>query len=66
METKELGRFIKNKRLEKHISQNELANMLHVSRAAVSKWETGINIPGLFNLKELSKILEFNLSELSN
>ena len=62
--TLELGKFIKKKRLEKHISQNELADLLHVSRAAVSKWETGINFPGLQNLKELSKILDFPLSRL--
>lgn len=62
--TLELGNFLKKKRLEKHISQSELADLLHVSRAAVSKWETGINFPGLQNLKELSKILDFPLSRL--
>ena len=30
-------------RKEKHLSQEELAEMLNVSRQAVSKWEQGVS-----------------------
>lgn len=66
MDAQKIGSFIKNRRVEKNLNQNELAKMLHVSRATVSKWETGINFPGLQNLEDLSKILDFPLTQLFN
>lgn len=57
METKEIIKFY---RLQNHLSQEELAQKVFVSRQAVSRWETGETEPNTETLKLLSKL--FNLS----
>ncbi len=37
-----IGKYIQQKRKEKGYTQQELADILHVSNKAVSKWETGV------------------------
>ncbi len=46
-------------------SQEKLAELLHVSRQAVSKWEAGAALPTLDNLIELSKLFQVPLDELT-
>ena len=45
-------------------SQEKLAELLHVSRQAVSKWESGATMPTLDNLVELSKLFNVGVNEL--
>ena len=40
-----IGQIISEKRKEKGITQQELAEFVGVSKAAVSKWETGLTYP---------------------
>ena len=40
---------LKQLRKDKHLSQEELADILAVSRQAVSKWEQGIGYPEVEN-----------------
>ncbi|MBR7055477.1 MAG: helix-turn-helix transcriptional regulator [Oscillospiraceae bacterium] len=42
-------------RKEKGLSQNDLSNLLGVSRQAISRWEVGISVPSTENLKCLSQ-----------
>lgn len=51
---------IKKLRKENNMSQAELAEKLHISPQAVSKWETGKSLPDMLTLKSLSEI--FNVS----
>lgn len=51
-------------RRAKGLSQEQLANLLTVSRQAVSKWETGESQPDLAKLIVLSNIFEISLDEL--
>ncbi|MFA9464199.1 MAG: helix-turn-helix domain-containing protein [Velocimicrobium sp.] len=51
-------------RKEKGYSQEQLANILHVSRQAVSKWEAGNAIPELEKLISLSDIYQITLDYL--
>ena len=39
----ELGNKIKQLRLQKGITQDTLANALHISYQTVSKWENGVS-----------------------
>jgi len=55
---------LKQLRRDKHLSQEELAELLHVSRQAVSKWEQGIGYPEVENLLLLSKELNISLDQL--
>ena len=50
----EIGKCIKNLRLQKGVTQEALANYLGVSYQAVSKWETEANIPDITLLPKLS------------
>lgn len=55
---------LKQIRKEKNISQEKLAELLDVSRQAVSKWEQGIGYPEAEKLLLLSKELNFSLDSL--
>ena len=46
------------------ISQEKLADMLGVSRQAVSKWETGETQPEMANLMAICRILNITPNEL--
>ncbi len=52
-----IGQRIAKCRKNKNISQEELAEMLGVSRQAVSKWENDITVPDTYNMIQLSKVL---------
>ena len=41
MDAQKTGMFIQNLRKEKNMTQVELAEKIHVSDKAVSRWETG-------------------------
>ena len=55
---------LKQIRKEKQLSQEELAEMLEVSRQAVSKWEQGIGYPEVEKLLLLSEKLNVSLDYL--
>ena len=52
-----LGEEIRRAREEKHLSQEDLAEQLGVSRQAVSKWENGTALPQGINREMLNRIL---------
>lgn len=52
-----IGQRITALRKEKNISQTELANLLNVSRQAVSKWEQGLSTPDTTKLIQLAELL---------
>ena len=60
----EIGRRICEKRRNSGMSQTDLANMLFVSCQAVSKWERGISVPEISNLKRMSRILGVSVDYL--
>ena len=47
MDQSKVGRFIKELRKEKNLTQEQLAEQFNVSRRTVSRWETGNNLPDL-------------------
>ena len=55
---------IRTKRLEKNISQAELAKELGVHPSAVVKWETGVAFPRVELLIKLSDLFGCTIDEL--
>lgn len=54
-----------NLRTNKGLKQYELANMLGISRQAVSKWEVGLCKPDLDNFIKLASLFNVNLDYLA-
>ena len=61
-----LGDKIKLYRENKKMTQNEIANVLDVSPATVSKYESGALEPNIESLKRLSELFEVSIDELLN
>lgn len=59
-----IGEKIKQLRRGRGLSQEKLAEALHVSRSAVAKWETDGGIPEIENLTRLAAVLGVSLDEL--
>lgn len=59
-----LGRFIANRRNALRMTQEELAEKLHVSKSAIAKWETNGGIPDRDNLKKLSAVINVSVDDL--
>ena len=51
-------------RKQKGLTQEELAEALYVSRAAVSKWESGRGYPNIDSLKAVAKFFSVTVDEL--
>ena len=60
----ELGERIKQARLRAHLSQEKVAELIGVSRQAVTKWESGQSAPNTENLFRLAEILGTTVDQL--
>ena len=58
------GAVIRRLREKKKITQQELAERIHVSSKAVSKWETGQGFPDISLLEPLAAALDISVIEL--
>ena len=58
---KNFGKYIAEKRKEKNLTQEELANKLYVITTTISKWERGVSYPDITVITNLCK--ELNISE---
>ena len=59
-----VGNNIREGRIRKGYTQDQLAEFLNVTRQTVSSWETGRSEPDLDTLKSLSDILDTDVSAL--
>ena len=59
-----IGQRIKQARLAKNLTQEDLAEKLNVSRQSVTKWESGKSLPNLENIKEISNIFSVSIDLL--
>lgn len=64
MDAKATGGLIARRRKERNWSQGDLAERLHVTDKAVSRWETGRGLPSLDLLEPLAEALGLTVSEL--
>ncbi len=64
MDREMLGRFIAQRRKELNLTQRELAEALHVTDKAVSKWERGAGCPDISLLEPLAEALGLSVDQL--
>lgn len=55
---------LKRLRLKRGLTQQELADILHVNRTTVTLWENGTNNPRVNMLVKLSKVLRCKVDDL--
>ena len=60
----EFNEKLQELRKQKGLTQEELAEALYVSRAAVSKWESGRGYPNIDSLKEISRFFFLTIDDL--
>ena len=59
-----LGRFISTRRKQTFMTQEELANKMHVSKSAIAKWETDGGVPDRDNLYRLAEIIGVSVDSM--
>ena len=64
MDQKKIGRFLKELRKEKDITQEQLAEKINVSGRTVSRWETGSNMPDISLLAQLADFYDVSIPEI--
>jgi transcriptional regulator with XRE-family HTH domain len=60
----ELNEKLQELRKQKGLTQEELAEVLFVSRTAISKWESGRGYPNIESLKAIAKFFSVTVDEL--
>lgn len=66
MDQKKIGRFIKELRNEKGMTQEQLSEVFGVTNRSVSRWENGVNMPDFALVIELARYFEVDIEELLN
>lgn len=64
MDAKKFGNFIAQARREQKLTQAQLAQRLHVTDKAVSRWERGLGFPDIGTIEPLALILGLSVVEL--
>lgn len=64
MDAKRFGVFLAQRRREKGMTQAALAEKLHVTDKAVSRWERGVGFPDISTLEPLAGALDVSVLEL--
>ena len=64
MDQPKIGKFLRMLRLERGLTQTQLAELLGVTNRSVSRWETGETVPGTETLKLLSKLFDVSINTL--
>ena len=60
----EFNEELQKLRTNENLTQEELAEKLYVSRAAISKWESGRGYPSIDSLKAIAKYFHVTIDEL--
>jgi transcriptional regulator with XRE-family HTH domain/DUF4097 and DUF4098 domain-containing protein YvlB len=64
MDKIKFGSYIKESRIKKNYTQQELADLLFVDVSAVSKWERGVSYPDITLVPDICRVLEISEHEL--
>ena len=66
MAKQSMGEIIAHLRKEKGLTQKELADQLHITDKAVSKWERNLACPDVNSIPQLAEILGVSVEVLLN
>lgn len=66
MSSKTFGQRLREKRKERKLTQEIVANLVGVKRAAISQWENDDSLPKGAHMFSLSRALNWDLKEMSN
>ena len=66
MNIEKIGNFITEKRKEHNLTQKQLAEKLHITDRAVSKWENGKSLPDVAVMLDLCKVFNITVNDLLN
>ncbi|NDI87615.1 helix-turn-helix domain-containing protein [Undibacterium crateris] len=61
---KTIGEALSARRVSMGLSQERVAEILGISREAVSRMETGVAVPSIVRIAELAEIFECSIEEL--
>ena len=64
MNQEEIGKKIKQIRIDNNLTQREFSDILGVTYQAVSKWENGKNLPDISIMKDICDKYNYKLDEL--
>lgn len=64
MDNSKIGQLISDLRKEKGLTQQELADALHITNKTISKWECGLGCPDVSLWADLSAVLGADLSQM--
>mgnify|MGYP003292926436 CR=1 FL=1 len=64
MNNEKTGSLIRDLRKQKGMTQKDLAQLLHITDRAVSKWERGLSAPDIGLLEPLAQALDITVTEL--
>jgi transcriptional regulator with XRE-family HTH domain len=59
-----LSKVLKEQRISRNLSQEQLADDLHIARQSISKWERGEAYPSIGMLLKLSDFFKISVDEL--
>lgn len=59
-----IAKILKEERIKKGISQEELAQYCGVSKSSVSKWEKGITSPSIYQLPKIANFYHVTIQKL--
>ena len=66
MDQKKIGKFLKELRKEKGVTQEQFAEVLGTSGRTISRWETGSNMPDISLLVEIADFFDVSIPEIIN
>ena len=64
MDQQKAGRFLKELRHEKQMTQEQLAKVFNVSSRTISRWENGTDLPDISLLVEIADFYEVDVREI--
>lgn len=64
MDNKKFGQFISELRKELNYTQKQVADKIHVTDKAISKWENGKGLPDISNIEALADVYSVSVGEI--